>query len=214
MRRVLPPAHATFSASGQTITFATTVPASLSHILRVVNLTRSVVYFNPTGESGLGEAGTASYSSPVLTIKINTQNHADTDELFIEYDDGLGPSSTTLTGPVTVSNEVEIKNDSGSPIPVSSVDIAPKAPTTTSVPSSASSVAILASNANRRGVAINNQSTSRLYLSFSGTATVANSFIELGAGAFILLDQQLIISSAITGIWSSANGTAQVTEFV
>ena len=122
MRRVLPPAHATFSASGQTITFATTVPASLSHILRVVNLTRSVVYFNPTGESGLGEAGSASYSSPVLTIKINTQKHADTDELFIEYDDGSGPSSTTLTGPVTVSNEVEIKNDTGSPIPTLPVD--------------------------------------------------------------------------------------------
>jgi hypothetical protein len=118
MRRVLPPAHATFSASGQTITFATTVPASLSHILRVVNLTRSVVYFNPTGESGLGEAGTASYNSPVLTIKINTQKHADTDELFIEYDDGLGSSSTTLTGPVTVSNEVEIKNDAGNPVPM------------------------------------------------------------------------------------------------
>ena len=118
MRRVLPPAHATFSASGQTITFATTVPASLSHILRVVNLTRSVVYFNPTGESGLGEAGTASYNSPVLTIKINTQKHANTDELFIEYDDGLGHSTTTLTGPVTVSNEVEIKNEEGNPVPM------------------------------------------------------------------------------------------------
>jgi len=117
MRRVLPPAHATFSASGQTITFATTVPASLSHILRVVNLTRSVVYFNPTGESGLGEAGTASYNSPVLTIKINTQKHANTDELFIEYDDGKGLIDVEITEPISIGTEIEIKNDAGSPIP-------------------------------------------------------------------------------------------------
>jgi hypothetical protein len=92
--------------------------------------------------------------------------------------------------------------------------VAARTPTTTSVASSATSVTILAANANRRGVAINNQSVARLYLSFSDPATVANSFIELGAGAFILLDQQLIVAGAITGIWSSANGTAQVTEFV
>lgn len=213
MRRVLPPAHATFSASGQTITFATTVPASLSHILRVVNLTRSVVYFNPTGESGLGEAGTASYNSPVLTIKINTQKHADTDELFIEYDDGLGHSTTTLTGPVTVSNEVEIKNEEGNPVPVLA-SVAARTPTTVSVASSISSVALVGVNSNRKGLLISNISTSKLYLSFSSTATVANSFVELEPGKFLLFDQQLIVGSAITGIWLSANGSAQVTEFI
>jgi hypothetical protein len=213
MRRVLPPAHATFSASGQTITFATTVPASLSHILRVVNLTRSVVYFNPTGESGLGEAGTASYNSPVLTIKINTQKHANTDELFIEYDDGLGHSTTTLTGPVTVSNEVEIKNEEGSPVPVLA-SVAARTPTTVSVASSISSVALVGVNSNRKGLLISNISTSKLYLSFSSTATVANSFVELEPGKFLLFDQQLIVGSAITGIWLSANGSAQVTEFI
>jgi hypothetical protein len=30
----------------------------------------------------------------------------------------------------------------------------------------------------------------------------------------LLLDQQLIVTSAIYGIWASANGTVQVTEFV
>jgi hypothetical protein len=116
-----------------------------------------------------------------------------------------------ITGPVTVSNEVEVKNDTGNPIPVA---VPVRTPTTTSVASSASSVTILALNANRKGFSISNISTSKLYLSFSTPATIVNSFIEVPAGAFLLLDQQLIVTSAIYGIWASANGTAQVTEYV
>lgn len=116
-----------------------------------------------------------------------------------------------ITGPVTVSNEVEVKNDSGNPIPVA---VPVRTPTTTSVASSASSVTVLALNANRKGFSISNISTSKLYLSFSTPATIVNSFIEVPAGAFLLLDQQLIVTSAIYGIWASANGTAQVTEYV
>jgi hypothetical protein len=89
-----------------------------------------------------------------------------------------------------------------------------RVPTTTSVSSSATSVPILASNANRKGFSISNISTSKLYLSFTDPATTANCFIELPAGAFLLLDQQLIVSNAIYGIWASANGAAQVTEYV
>lgn len=90
----------------------------------------------------------------------------------------------------------------------------PRTPTTTSVASSATSVTILAANANRRGFSISNVSTAKLYLSFSTPATTLNSWIEVPAGAFLLLDQQLIVTNAIYGIWSEANGTAQVTEYV
>lgn len=89
-----------------------------------------------------------------------------------------------------------------------------KTPTTTSVASSATSVLLLASNANRKGFSVSNISTSKLYLSFSNPATVANSWIEIPAGAFLLLDQQLIVPNAIYAIWASANGAAQVTEYV
>jgi hypothetical protein len=87
-------------------------------------------------------------------------------------------------------------------------------PTTTSVASSDTSVTILALNANRRGVSIANDSTATLRLSFSTPATSVNAFIVLPPGSFILLDQQLIVGNAIYGIWSTANGTAQVTEYV
>lgn len=92
--------------------------------------------------------------------------------------------------------------------------VAARTPTTTSVTSTASSVLVLASNANRKGLMVSNVSTSKLYLSFSTPATTANAFIEVQPGAFLLLDQQLIVTNAIYGIWTNANGAAQVTELV
>ena len=106
---------------------------------------------------------------------------------------------------------VEIKNDSGNPIPTS---VAARTPTTTSVASSATSVTVLAANAARKGVSIANDSTSILRLSFSSPATSANAFIVMQPNSFLLLDQQLIVGNVLYGIWASANGTAQVTEYV
>lgn len=117
MRRVLTPAHATFSAAAGTISFATTVPASISHILRVVNLTRAEVLFDPTAESGLGYLSSATYASPVLTLAVSTSGMSDSDKLFIEYDDGQGLVDVQITGPIDIGSEVEIKNDSGNPVP-------------------------------------------------------------------------------------------------
>ena len=89
MRVVLNPANAAFNATAGTITFSSTIPASLSHILFVANLTRGVVYFDPTNANGGGYLGTATYASPVLSLPgINTAEHANGDRLFIEYDDG------------------------------------------------------------------------------------------------------------------------------
>jgi hypothetical protein len=94
------------------------------------------------------------------------------------------------------------------------VSVAARTPTTTSVASSATSVTVLAANANRKGFSISNISTAKLYLSFTSPATTANCFIEVPSGAFLLLDQQMIVGSAIYGIWASANGAVQVTEYV
>jgi len=100
------------------------------------------------------------------------------------------------------------------PLPVQTAGAVLTVPTTTSVASSATSVTILAANTSRKGFSISNISTAKLYLSFSTPATTANCFIEVPAGAFLLLDQQLIVGSAIYGIWASANGAAQVTQYV
>ena len=106
---------------------------------------------------------------------------------------------------------VKVSTVDGIPL---SVATPTRTPTTTSVASSTSSATLVAANSNRRGLSINNQSTSNLYLSFSATATVANSFLVMSPSSFLLLDQQLITTNAITGLWSVANGTAQITEFI
>lgn len=142
--------------------------------------------------------------------------------LRLVYKDANGDTQTVGPAkplPVDIGNAtlsvtadgVEIKNDAGNPIPTS---VASRTPTTTSVASSASSVTILAANAARKGVAICNDSTASLRLSFSSPATSTSAFIVMAPSSFLLLDQQLIASGAIYGIWSAANGTAQVTEFV
>lgn len=270
MRLALDPANAAFNAAAGTITFSTVIPASLSHVLRVINLTRAVTYFDPTGEMGDGYLGTATYASPVLTLQgIDTRGHANTDRLFIEYDDGSsggGGGGGGGTGDASAAKQDQqttqltaINGDLGAPadaaassddgtfgvIPLlkralqritaivghvdglegsaTSIDgkiAIPRTPTTSSVASSATSVTLLAANANRRGLSICNESTSTLRLSFSTPATAANSFMSIAGRAsglqpgFVMLDNQLIVAGAIYGIWDSANGTVQVTEYV
>lgn len=123
-----------------------------------------------------------------------------------------GDGATTAT-----TIRVTLASDSPGVSNLSSIDgklATPRTPTTTSVASSATSVTILSSNASRRGVSIANDSTATLRLSFSTPATTSNAFIVLSPGSFLLLDQQLIVTNTIYGIWSAANGTAQVTEYV
>lgn len=119
--------------------------------------------------------------------------------------DGKIPSN------LTVNSTRLLVDGSGVTQPTS---VAARTPTTSSVASSATSVTILAANGSRKGFSVANLSTAKLYLSFSSPASIANCFIEIPAGAFLLLDQQLIVTSAIYGVWASANGTAQVTEFI
>jgi hypothetical protein len=204
MKYPLPPGVFTFNATAKTITFSGTVPAAISNIMHVTNVTRGVLYFQP--QAGASFSGT--YASPTLTLTASTTGHADSDKLLIVYDDG---EATLPTGAATAANQTTGNSS------LSAIDgklAVPRTPTTASVASSATSVTVLTSNANRRGLLLNNISLSTLYVSFAGTATAANCFASLPPGATLILDNQLIATQTITGIWSSANGTVQVTEFV
>jgi hypothetical protein len=109
---------------------------------------------------------------------------------------------------------IQLADSSGSIVDPAQGTVVSRTPTTTSVASSSSSVTIISANANRRGISIANDSTQILRLSFNSPATTSNAFIVMQPGSFLLLDQQLIVGNAIYGIWVSANGTAQVTEYV
>lgn len=87
--------------------------------------------------------------------------------------------------------------------------------TPSNVNGSASSVTILASNTNRKNASVFNDSSAVLYLLWgSGTASVTNYTVQIASGQYYELPNQPIFTAQLTGIWSSATGTARVTEAV
>lgn len=85
--------------------------------------------------------------------------------------------------------------------------------TLTSVASGTSSVALLAANTNRRGGSIQNTSTAILYVRMDGgtaTATTGHS-VQMAANTYFEIPYGY--TGAISGIWASANGQANVTEY-
>lgn len=84
----------------------------------------------------------------------------------------------------------------------------------TSVSSSASSVAILAANPNRRGASVVNTSSAILYLRMDGgtaTATTGHS-VQMASNTYF--EVPFGYTGAISGIWASSNGQANITEYV
>jgi hypothetical protein len=82
----------------------------------------------------------------------------------------------------------------------------------TSVASSTSDNTILASNANRLGASVYNESTSILYLLLaSGTASNSNYSVQLASSS--LYEAPFSYTGVIKGIWATANGNARVTEY-
>jgi hypothetical protein len=83
--------------------------------------------------------------------------------------------------------------------------------TLTSVPSSATSVALVAAKPNRKGLVIQNTSTAILYILLGGgtaTATTAHP-VQLASGAYYDIGG---FTGAVSGIWDSADGQANITE--
>ncbi|MGV0984980.1 MAG: hypothetical protein ACOYB2_10525 [Limnohabitans sp.] len=87
--------------------------------------------------------------------------------------------------------------------------------TQSSVASSASDTTILASNSNRLGAAIYNDSTQVLYLLLaSGTASATAFTVKVASGGYYELPPNMAgYTGVIKGLWASANGNARVTEW-
>jgi len=84
--------------------------------------------------------------------------------------------------------------------------------TLSQVASSATAVTILAANTNRKGASIYNASTQVLYLGLSGTTPTSSVYtVAMAAGSYY--EAPAGYNGIIKGIWASANGQADVTEF-
>lgn len=84
--------------------------------------------------------------------------------------------------------------------------------TLTSVTGAAADTTILASNANRLGATVYNDSTAALYLLLSNATSSATVFtIKVAPGGYV--EVPFTYTGVIKGIWTAANGAARVTEF-
>jgi len=184
-----------------------TIPGTynLESFGEITNVTRGMVFYKPDNYKA-GVSLVNSGGNTILTLEQDTAFCKSTDDIQILAYEGSGG----------VAEIVEVSNlpalvDGNLPVRVQQK---PFTPTTTSVVSSVTSQVILASNVNRKGYTIANFSTETLYLSFSNPATITNSFLILPPRSVVQNDQFLIVTNAIYGIWTAANGTAQVTEYV
>ena len=125
--------------------------------------------------------------------------------VFVRLSDGAAAistlpvslTSTTVTGTVTTKETRSTTN------------------TTATVASSATVVTLIASNANRLGGTIYNDSTAILYVKLGATAslsdfTVALSPLTSSIGGYF--EVPFAYTGIITGIWASATGNARVGE--
>lgn len=124
-------------------------------------------------------------------VTVGTAGSASTQVLTIQ-----GIASGTV---VPVSGTVSVKNNSS------------VTGTQTSVASSATDVTILASNVNRLGATVFNDSTQILYLLLaSGTSSNTNYTVQLTTLTYY--EVPFGYTGVIKGLWASANGNARVTE--
>lgn len=78
---------------------------------------------------------------------------------------------------------------------------------------SATSVTLMASNASRRGLTIQNSSGGAiLYVKFGTTATATDCSFELAAGQYYEMSAAMLYTGRVDGIWATASGGSNTTE--
>jgi hypothetical protein len=85
--------------------------------------------------------------------------------------------------------------------------------TTTTVAASITSVSLLTANSSRKGLTVyNNSALATLYVGFGATASTTNFAVKIAPNTTWECPQDY--DGPLSGIWSVANGGAQVTEFI
>jgi len=114
---------------------------------------------------------------------------------------------------IGIVGSVEVSNDDGNPLPVR--QFASTSAVTARVASSATAVTLLAMNPVRNQAIIYNESTQTLKIKLGSGASATDYTIPIAGGATVGGYYELPVryTGIITGIWDSANGFAQITEF-
>ena len=201
-------ASGTVTALTQRVVLATDValPAGTNNIGDVDVLTVP----SPLSTAGNGTAATAHRVTiasdstgqvAVASIAAGTNNIGDVDVLTVP-----APLSTTGNGTAATALRVALASDSTGIVKETRAATG----TTTSVASSATNVTLLASNANRLGATIFNDSTQNLFVKFGATASSSSFAVKMTPGTYY--EVPFNYTGIIDGIWASANGNARITE--
>lgn len=127
-----------------------------------------------------------------------------------------GDTDSSLTGTVFMfedTGDAPVPVSAAKPLPVAA--LRPATATLANVSGSASSVTLQASNVDRKGLVIVNDSTAILYVKFGSSASPTSFTYVLGGnatGTSTLELPQAAYTGIVTGIWASATGAARVTE--
>ena len=82
----------------------------------------------------------------------------------------------------------------------------------TSVNAATANTALLAANASRKAAYIYNNGGANLYLAYGNTASTIAFTVKIAAYGFFELPATPVWQGAISAIWDSASGSAQITE--
>ena len=118
-----------------------------------------------------------------------------------------GAPGSNLVGPL----KVEFPSGGSGATTIATAETRPATATLTNVSGSASSVSLLASNANARVRTVFNDSTANLFLKFGTTASTSSFTVKIAAGGYYEFPQPLY-TGACDGIWDAAAGNARLTE--
>jgi hypothetical protein len=114
----------------------------------------------------------------------------------------LGSTSISFSGSnITVSNEVEVKNSDGNPIPVNGVRTLAFAEIPGTAPENPTD--ILPANAGRSYLLFQNLSEQPIHLSFSGPATTSSLRVDGGGG--LVFESGIVPSNAVSILRTAAN---------
>lgn len=121
---------------------------------------------------------------PLLKYEATLPTYADTDAAVV-HSDARGRLLTTIGGAGTA--------------------------TLANIASSASSTTLFASNPNRKGAIIYNESTQTLFVKFGATASATSYSVFMASNTQYVFTAP-VYTGVVDGIWASANGNARVTE--
>lgn len=117
-----------------------------------------------------------------------------------------GPGGASLSG----LTDAELR---ATPVPVEETPPARTYAAPVRQAASATNVTLMAANAARRGLTIQNSSGGAiLYVKFGATATTTDYTFELAAGQYYEMPGHMRYTGRVDGIWASASGGSNTTE--